>query len=57
MENLWDELNRRVHQTPVQQKMELQQQLRAEWSQIPLEYLCKVIMNMPRRLQCVKESS
>lgn len=56
IEHLWDELDRRVHQTPIRSKTELQQRLRAEWSQIPSDYLRKIIMNMPRRLQCVKEA-
>lgn len=53
IENVWDELDRRVRKTPVTSKTELRQRLQEEWSRIPVDYLQKIIFSMPRRLQCV----
>lgn len=53
IENVWDELDRRVRQTPVSSKVELEKRLREEWARIDVDYLRKVISNMPNRLRCV----
>lgn len=53
IENLWDYLDRRIRITPIKSKDELKLRLTEEWSRIPLEYLNKIISNMPKRLNHV----
>lgn len=53
IENLWDELDRRVHQTPVSSKAALKERLEAEWMKFDQEYIRKLVCSMPNRLQCV----
>lgn len=47
IENLWDELDHRVHTTPVSNQKELRNRLQEEWSKISGETLRKYITNMP----------
>lgn len=54
IENLWDELDRRIRLTPIHTKEELKKKLQEEWQQISPEYLRKIISNMPKRLKHVQ---
>lgn len=53
IENLWDELDRRVRENPVTSISGLKIRLQEEWNKISVEYLSKIIKNMPQRLQGV----
>lgn len=53
IENLWEYLDRRVRETPPSSKTTLRARLQEEWAKIPTEYLQKIILNMPQRLQSV----
>jgi len=54
IENLWDELDRRIRLAPIHTKEELKKKLQEEWQQISPEYLRKIISNMPKRLKHVQ---
>lgn len=51
IEHLWDELERRIRKTTIKSKEMLKQQLKKEWNNINIEYLKKIIGNMPQRLK------
>lgn len=53
IENLWDELDRRVHQTPVLSKAALKERIQVEWRKLDPDYIRKLASSMPNRLQCV----
>lgn len=53
IENLWDELDRNIRKTPIRSKEELKIRLTEEWERISVDYLKKIILNMPKRLQHV----
>lgn len=53
IENLWDELDRKIHVHPIRSKDELKLRLQEEWARITSEYLKKIIYNMPKRLRDV----
>lgn len=53
IENLWDELDRKIRKTPITSIAELKQRLATEWSNITVEYLKKITNNMPNRLRHV----
>jgi len=50
IENLWSELDRRVHKTPISSISALKERLQEEWAKIGPEYTQKIIANMPKRL-------
>lgn len=51
IENLWDYLDRKIRKTPITSILELKERLQYEWDSISIEYLNKIINNMPRRLK------
>ncbi|CAK9813888.1 Transposable element Tc1 transposase [Anthophora plagiata] len=53
IENLWDELDRRIRTTPINTKEELKRRLQEEWLRIGQDYLKKIICNMSTRLRHV----
>lgn len=53
IENLWDELDRRVRENPVSSVSALKARLQEEWSKIGTDYTQKIIRNMPQRLNGV----
>lgn len=53
IENLWDELDRKIRMTPITNKAQLKERLQEEWNLISTDYLKKIILNMPKRLQHV----
>lgn len=52
-ENLWDEIDLRIHTTPISNQKELRIRLQQEWSKISTETLRKYIKNLLTRLQNV----
>jgi transposase len=56
IENLWDELDRRVHATPVSSRVQLEARLREEWSKMDVEYIQKLVASMPNRLKLVLDN-
>lgn len=55
IENLWDELERRVKKHQPKNKQELESLLKQEWYQIELPVLQKLVESVPNRLyQCIK---
>jgi len=50
IENLWSELDRRVHKTPISSISALKERLQEECARIGPEYTQKIIANMPKRL-------
>lgn len=50
IENLWSELDRRVHKTPISSISDLKKRLQEEWAKIGQDYTSKIIKNMPKRL-------
>lgn len=53
IENLWNELNRRLRKIPVSSKEELKRRLKEEWGRIDGTYTSRIVASMPRRLQHV----
>lgn len=53
IENVWDELDRRVRKMPITSRTELRQRLNEEWSKLGAEYTAKLVASMPTRLQAV----
>ncbi len=53
IENLWDELDHRVHERPISSIPELRERLQEEWAKLSLEYIQKLISSMPKRMQTV----
>lgn len=53
IENLWDELERRVRQKPASSHIELKKRLQEEWAKIGQDYTQKITGNMPKRLNDV----
>ncbi len=53
IENLWDELDLKVHTTPISLLTELRRCSQDEWEKLSLEYLCKILEKMPNRLRSV----
>lgn len=53
IENLWDLLERQVHQRPVSSVAELRIRLQEEWAQISPAYTRNLVSSMPRRLKAV----
>lgn len=53
IENLWNELNRRVRQKPVSSIPALKARLLEEWNKIGNDYTSKIISSMPKRLSDV----
>lgn len=53
IENLWDELDRKVHTRPIHGLHDLRQRLAEEWYKLSPEYLHKIVQNMPNRLRWV----
>ena len=51
IENLWDELDRRIRFTLIRTKEELRKGLQVEWQRTSAEYLTKIIYSMPKRLR------
>ncbi len=51
IENLWDELDHRVHERPISSILELREWLREEWAKLSLEYVQKLISSMPKHMQ------
>jgi hypothetical protein len=54
IENLWDELGRRVERRHLTSKTQLKQILLEEWNAIQQEYQ-KLVDSMPKRLACVQK--
>ena len=50
IENLWDELDTRVHIQPISSKEHLKRRLTEEWAKISAEYTGKLERSMPNRL-------
>jgi hypothetical protein len=55
IENLWDELGRRVARRHVTSKTQLKEILLEEWNKIQPEYCQKLVDSMPKRLACVQK--
>lgn len=53
IENLWNNLNRRIRTTPIKNKEELKIRLLDEWEKTDIEYLKKIIFSMPKHLKHV----
>ncbi len=53
IENLWDELDRKVYTTPISSLTELRRHLQVEREKLSLEYLRKIVENMPNCLRSV----
>lgn len=53
IENVWDELDRRIRKTPISSRTELSRRLQEEWSKIGSEYTAHLVASMPTRLQSV----
>ena len=53
IDNLWDELEKRVQKHEIRGKDHLKEVLTAEWHNIGQDVLTKLVKSMPRRLQCV----
>ncbi|KAJ4451433.1 hypothetical protein ANN_02895 [Periplaneta americana] len=53
IENLWNELNRRLRKVSVSSKEELKRRLKKEWGRIDGTYKSRIVASMPRRLQHV----
>lgn len=51
IENVWDELERRIRTTTISSKEMLKRRLREEWDSLGTEYSKKIISNMPQRLK------
>lgn len=51
IENVWDELDRRIRTTTISSKEMLKRRLKEEWDSINTDYLQKIISNMPQRLE------
>jgi transposase len=56
IENLWDELGRRVQKHHVSSKTQLKEILQKEWNAIEPECCLKLVESMPRRLRAVQET-
>lgn len=56
IENLWDELDRRVRQNRIKSKNDLKRVLQEEWAKIPSTTTLKLVQSMPNRLKAVKEA-
>ncbi len=50
IENLWDELDRRVHERLISSIPELREHLQEEWAKLSLECIQKLISSMPKRM-------
>ncbi len=53
IENVWDELDRRVHERPISPIPELQERFQEEWAKLSLEYIQKLISSMPKRMRAI----
>ncbi len=53
IENLWDELDHRVHERSISSIPELRERLQEEWAKMSLEYTQKLISSMPKHMQAV----
>ena len=53
IENLWDELGRRIRTSPIISYVELKRKLVEEWNNINCNYTKKVVSCMPQRLNAV----
>lgn len=53
IENLWDMLENRIHETPITSIQMLKDRLQEEWLRLSPDYLRKLVSSMPRRLQHV----
>lgn len=53
IENLWEYLDRKIRERPVSSIANLKIRLQEEWKRIPGEYLQKLVLSMPRRLEAV----
>ena len=56
IENLWNDLKRRVYAHHPQDMEELEYWIDAEWDNTDLDYCKRVCLSMPHRLQLVRES-
>lgn len=56
IENLWDELGRRVQKHHVTSKTQLREILQREWNAIEPECCLKLVDSMPKRLRAVQET-
>ena len=55
IENLWDELERRLKKHQPKNKQELEVLLKQEWQEIELPVIQKLVDSVPSRLlQCIK---
>lgn len=57
IENLWNQLDANVHNPPPSSIPELKRRLQTEWTKLDQEYLRKIILNMPERLQAVIDNN
>jgi transposase len=55
IENLWDELGRRMQRRQVSNKNQLKEALLEEWNKIEPKCCQKLVNSMPNRLECVIE--
>lgn len=53
IENLWNQLDRAVHVPSPSSVSELRRRLPEEWIKLNLDYIQKIIRNMPTRLQAI----
>ena len=53
IENLWDELNRKIRQILITSKTELKRRLVEEWAKISPQYTRTLVSSMPRRVKAV----
>lgn len=51
IENLWDELDRRIRKHTISSISMLKSRLQEEWDRIPVDYTTSVVKNMPSRLR------
>lgn len=51
IENLWSELDRRIHKMPITSISMLKTRLQEEWNKIGSDYTSKIISSMPKRLK------
>lgn len=56
IEHVWDYVGREVRKINPQTNTELKSAIETAWYAVPLEFVQKLILSMPRRLKAVKES-
>ena len=57
IENLWEELDRRIRLHKITSKNDLKEKMKEEWEKISSEHTSKIILNMENRLKLVIENN